>query len=92
VGGGTHKYRFGFDGRRDRPLSRKYHGREGLILRRLASEDGYWGEARHDDSLRCRVYRSVPSALDFGNGVRSYYAGQFRPLLAQGNTGRRSTA
>ena len=66
MGGGAHEYRFGFDGRRDRALSRKYHGREGLILRRLAREEPLLGEARHDDSLRCRVCRSVPSTLDFG--------------------------
>jgi len=38
VGGGNHEYRSGFDGHRDRALSRKYHGREGLILRPLAGE------------------------------------------------------
>ena len=38
MGGGNHEYRFGFDSHRDRALSRKYHGREGLILRPLAGE------------------------------------------------------
>lgn len=92
MGGGTHEYRLGLDGRRDRALSRKYHGREGLILRQSAVEGSLLGEARHDDTLRCRVYLSVSGALDFGDGVRSHNAGQFRPLLTQGNTGLTSTA
>ena len=94
MGGGTHEHRLDFDAaRRARALSCKYHGREGLIIRRLASAKGLLlGEAQHDDSLRCRVYRSVSGALDFGKGVRSHNAGQFRSPLAQENGRRASRA
>ena len=86
MGGGTHEHRLDFDAaRRARALSSKYHGREGLIIPLL-------GEAQHDDSLRCRVYRSVSGALDFGKGVRSHNAGQFRSPLAQGKGRRASRA
>ena len=40
--------------------------------------DTLLGEARHDNFLCRRVYRSVSGALDFGDGVRSHNAGQFR--------------
>jgi hypothetical protein len=62
VGGGTHEYRFGFDSRRDRALSRKYHEHEGLILRRLAIEDGHWGK-RDMTTLYAVVFIGVFPAL-----------------------------